>query len=153
MIKDKKGKRYERIYSQLQSLVVKSNDMEARMATVIAVLHHKIDNFFWTGFYFLKDEDLIVKMYQGPVACQILKKDTGVCWKCVNDKKTIIVPDVDKFPGHIACDSRTKSEIVIPFFDDSNKIIGVLDVDSSTINSFDNIDAVWLEKILKLIFK
>jgi GAF domain-containing protein len=112
-----------------------------------------MESFFWTGFYLLKDGELIVKSYQGPVACQVLEKNTGVCWAGVNQQKTIIVPDVHKFPGHIACDSRSKSEIVVPLKDNENRIIGVLDVDSTLINAFDPIDAEFLEKILSLLFQ
>ncbi len=147
----KKLNRYKRIYTQLEKLLEKSSDFEARMATVIAILHHKIDYFFWTGFYFIKDGKLIVKMYQGPVACMELKKNTGVCWKSINDKRTILVNDVAEFNGHITCDYRSKSEIAIPFINKSGKIIGVLDVDSKSINSFDETDSIELEKILKLI--
>jgi len=140
MESQKKKDRYLRIYHQLKDLLVKSDDIDARMAT-----------FFWTGFYCLKDGELIVKTYQGPVACQILEKDTGVCWAGINQGKTIIVPDVHRFPGHIACDSRSKSEIVVPLKDTTNRIIGVLDVDSTTLNAFDQTDAQYLEMIVGLI--
>ena len=148
----KKEGRYQRIYDQLNLLVKKSNDHQARMATIVAVLHHKIEYFFWTGFYFLKDGELTVNIYQGPVACQILEKNKGVCWAGINRQETVIVEDVHSFPGHIACDSRSQSEIVVPFRNKDGDIIGVLDVDSKDKNSFDNIDAEWLEKILKLVY-
>ncbi len=146
-----KGKRYQRIYNQLEELLLKSDDMEARMCSVVAVLHHKMDDFFWTGFYCLREDKLIVRTYQGSVACMELKKDTGVCWAGINRQKTIVVPDVEQFPGHIACDSRSKSEIVVPLYDKQGNIIGVLDVDSKELNTFDEIDALWLEKIVALI--
>jgi L-methionine (R)-S-oxide reductase len=149
----KKKGRYLRIYKQLQVLLLKSDDFDARMATIVAVLHHKMETFFWTGFYILKDGELIVRSYQGPVACQVLEKNTGVCWAVINQQKTIVVPDVHKFPGHIACDSRSKSEIVVPLRDTKNRIIGVLDVDSASLNAFDSIDAEYLEKILGLLFQ
>jgi len=123
------------------------------MATVIAVLHHKMDYFFWTGFYLLKHGELIVGPYQGPVACMVLEKDTGVCWAGINQQQTIIVFNVHDFPGHIACDSRSKSEIVVPLKDKDGNIIGVLDVDSKELNSFDNVDKDGLEKILDLIHR
>ncbi|MBE9468714.1 MAG: GAF domain-containing protein [Bacteroidetes bacterium] len=151
MNSNKKLNRYKRIYGQFENLLTKSDDFEAHMATLLAILHHKIDYFFWTGFYFLKDGKLIVKMYQGPVACMELKKDVGVCWKSINNNETIIISDVGNLEGHIACDSRSKSEIAIPFKNIKGDIIGVLDVDSKTINSFDEIDAIELKKILKLI--
>ncbi|MFA6125672.1 MAG: GAF domain-containing protein [Bacteroidales bacterium] len=129
----------------------KSTDRQARMATVCAVLHHKMPPFFWTGFYILQNSRLIVSTYQGPVACMELTKGQGVCWAVVQARQTIIVPDVHQFEGHIACDSRSKSEIVIPFFDSGGEILGVLDIDSESINTFDEIDAEWLEKIIGLI--
>ena len=138
---DKKRGRYSRIYDQLKQLVSKSEDRIARMATVAAVLHHKMDGFFWTGFYLLSQGDLVVGPYQGPVACLLLARNRGVCWAGINQEKTIIVPDVEKFPGHIACDSRSRSEIVIPIKDTSGKISGVMD----------ETDAYWLEKIVQLI--
>jgi GAF domain-containing protein len=112
-----------------------------------------MESFFWTGFYCLKNGELIVKTYQGPVACQVLEKDTGVCWAGINQEKSIIVPDIHFFPGHITCDSRSQSEIVVPLKDTKNHIIGVLDVDSSTLNAFDQIDADYLEKVVSLIFQ
>ncbi|MCX6278227.1 MAG: GAF domain-containing protein [Bacteroidetes bacterium] len=147
-----KEARYRRLYDQLETLTQKTNDPDARMATIVAVIHHKMDCFFWTGFYLLNNGDLIVKTYQGALACQILKRHTGVCWAGIDQAKTIIVPDVDQFPGHIACDSRSQSEIVIPVRDQTGKIVGVLDVDSESLNSFDETDAQWLERIVKLIF-
>ena len=152
MDKNKKQGRYQRIYLQLEDLLQKTEDPFARMSSIVAVLHNKMDHFFWTGFYFLKDGKLIVGQYQGPVACQELEKDKGVCWASINKQKAIVVPDVEKFEGHIACDSRSKSEIVVPLKDKEGNIIGVLDVDSSQKASFSAIDAHWLEKILELIW-
>jgi len=152
MDKQKKRGRYERIYKQLAELLVKTEDSQARMASIIAVLHNKMDYYFWTGYYFLKNDKLIVGLYQGPVACQELKKDVGVCWAGINQQKPIIVKDVESFPGHIACDSRSKSEIVIPLRDKENNIIGVLDVDSNEYNQFDEVDEQELTKILSLIY-
>ena len=152
MDKTKKQGRYERIYEQIKGLIAKTDDHNVRMSTIIAVLHHKMEYFFWTGFYFLKNGKLIVGQYQGPVACQELAKDTGVCWAGINQKKALVVPDVEKFPGHIACDSRSKSEIVVPLKDNSGQIIGVLDVDSNEFNQFDEVDEQNLIKILELIY-
>jgi GAF domain-containing protein len=148
----KKEGRYERIYKQLSELVLKSNSSTARMATIIAVLHHKMDYFFWTGFYLMDNGDMTVNVYQGPVACQILDKDKGVCWAAYNKKETVVVDDVHAFPGHIACDSRSNSEIVVPLKNTSGNVIGVLDVDSSQKASFSEVDARWLEKILELVW-
>lgn len=150
MTNNQKSGRYQRIYVQLEELLKKSENPISRMATITAILHHKMDYFFWTGFYLLNDEKLQVGPYQGAVACQELEKSKGVCWHAINQKKTVIVPDVELFPGHIACDSRSRSEIVIPLYSKENKIIGVLDVDSKELNSFDEVDAKGLESILKL---
>jgi len=141
-----------RLFQQLQALLTKSTDPDARMATIVAVLHHKMEYFFWTGFYLLKAGDLLVKTYQGPLACQVLQKHAGVCWAGIDQQKTIIVPDVHQFPGHIACDSRSLSEIVVPVKNLQGEITGVLDVDSKWLNSFDSTDAEWLEKIVNLIY-
>lgn len=148
----KKDGRYGRIYKQLNELVLKSNNAQARMATIVAVLHHKMDYFFWTGYYLIEDGEMTVNSYQGPVACQILAKDKGVCWAAFNQKETIVVEDVHAFPDHIACDGRSNSEIVVPLINKSGEIIGVLDVDSSEKASFSEVDARWLKKILELIW-
>ncbi len=148
----KKEGRYGRIYKQLEELVQKSDNAQARMATIIAVLHHKMDYFFWTGFYMIVDEKMTVNSYQGPVACQILEKDKGVCWAAFNQKETVVVEDVHAFPDHIACDSRSSSEIVVPLKNANDEVIGVLDIDSKEKASFSEVDARWLEKILGLIW-
>lgn len=152
MEEKKKDGRYGRIYKQLSELVLKSNNPQARMATIIAILHHKMDYFFWTGYYLIEDGEMTVNSYQGPVACQILAKDKGVCWAAFNQKKTVVVEDVHAFPDHIACDGRSSSEIVVPLKNEAGKVVGVLDVDSSEKASFTEVDAKWLEKILALIW-
>jgi L-methionine (R)-S-oxide reductase len=148
----KKINQYKRLHAQLRELMVKSSDPDARMATVSAVLHHKMKNFFWTGFYLLTGGELIVRSYQGPLACMVLKKNTGVCWAGILEKRTVIVPDVHKFPGHIACDSRSQSEIVVPVRTPDGRILGVLDIDSKVLNNFDETDREWLEEIVGLVF-
>jgi L-methionine (R)-S-oxide reductase len=149
--KEHLSKRYERIYHQLQELLTETENKVARMATVAALLHHKMPHFFWAGFYILVEGELIVGPYQGPLACQVLEKKKGVCWAGVERKETIVVPDVHKFPGHIACDSRTNSEIVIPLFNPDDQVLGVLDVDSQKFDAFSEMDRDWLERIAKLI--
>jgi len=149
----KKKERYGRLYRQLEVLLTATPDPGARMATIAAVLHHKMEYFFWTGFYLLKNSELVVGPYQGPLACLILEKNRGVCWTGINSRQTVVVPNVHEFPGHIACDTRAESEIVVPVFDPSGTVIGVMDVDSSTQRSFDETDAEWLEKIVSLIFQ
>ena len=153
MEESKKLNRYTRIYNQLSELLPKSNDTLARMATVIAVLHHKMDYYFWTGFYFLKDGQLIVGPYQGPVACQELEKGKGVCWAGIQRQEPVIVQDVEQFPGHIACDPRSKSEIVLPVRNNNNEIIGVLDIDGKELNAFDQTDGQELSRIIRLIYE
>ena len=147
----KKEKRYQRLYKQIEELIPKGNTPVSAMATVCAVLYHKLDYFFWCGFYLLEDGKLNVGPYQGPVACQELERDKGVCWAGINRGETVLVPDVEAFPDHIACDSRSRSEIVLPVFNPSGDVIGVLDVDSKDLGSFDEVDAKWLEKIISLI--
>ena len=147
----KKADRYKRLYEQLQDLLKDKPNSSASMATIVAVLHNKMEYFFWTGFYLLDRGELIVGPYQGSLACIKLKKDTGVCWAGISRGETVIVPDVHEFPGHIACDSRSKSEIVVPIRDEAGHIIGVLDVDSKDYGSFDETDKEWLERIAMLI--
>lgn len=146
-----KASRYQRIYDQLQDLLREPPNSLACMSTILAVLHHKMKDFFWTGFYLLDDGELIVGPYQGALACIRLKKDTGVCWAGINRKETVVVPDVHQFPGHIACDSRSNSEIVVPLFNSDNRVVGVLDVDSTEFDTFDETDARELERIVRLI--
>lgn len=147
-----KEKRYKHIIKQLESLFEVTEFPISRMATISSILHNKMEGFFWTGFYLLHNCELLVGPYQGSLACQKLKKDTGVCWAGVNQKISVVVPDVHKFPGHIACDLRSNSEIVIPVFDNKNEIVGVLDIDSKNLSQFDEIDAVWLEQIVRMIY-
>lgn len=152
MEESKKEGRYARIYEQLKTLSKKSNNTQARMATIVAVLHHKMEYYFWTGFYLIDNGEMTVNIYQGPVACQVLEKNKGVCWAAFNRKETVVVEDVHQFPGHIACDSRSNSEIVVPFKNQNGEIIGVLDIDSKDKGSFSAVDARWLEKILELVY-
>ncbi|MCK9163041.1 MAG: GAF domain-containing protein, partial [Bacteroidales bacterium] len=112
--KNKKERKYERIISQLNEQLTKTNNPLSRMSTIIAILHNKMDDFFWTGYYHLIDGQLLVGAYQGSLACQILQKDKGVCWAAINRRETLVVKDINQFEGHIACDSRSNSEIVIP---------------------------------------
>ena len=152
MTNSKKAGRYERVIIQLEELLSKPGDINSRMATISSVLHHKMDGFFWTGFYMLNNGELMVRLYQGPIACQLLKKDTGVCWAGINRQKTIVVADVHDFTDHIACDAHSQSEIVVPVRDRNGDIVGVLDVDSSELNTFDETDQLYLEKIVAMIY-
>ncbi len=150
--RERKEDRYYRIFLQLKELLQKSPNTTVRMSTMAAVLQHKMDGTLWTGFYLLDDGNLVVGPYQGPLACQVLEKNRGVCWAAINNQKTIVVPDVHKFPGHIACDSRSRSEIVVPLIDETDHITGVLDIDSHIPDHFDDTDARNLEMIANLIY-
>lgn len=147
-----KSAKYERLYSQLQQYVITTPDIWARLATIEAVLHHKMQKFFWTGVYVLSEGELIVRSYQGPVACQKLKAHTGVCWAAIDSGKTVIVGNVEEFPGHIACNSAAKSEIVVPLRDREGNIFGCLDIDSDAYDTFDEEDAQGLAKILSILY-
>ena len=153
MNKEKKNSRYSRLYTQISDLVKEIKNPLSVMATINAVLHHKMDYFYWTGFYLLSPEgELLVGPYQGPLACLRLKKDTGVCWASINRAETVIVDDVHEFPGHIACSEASKSEIVVPVFE-NGQIRGCLDVDSKSLSSFDEVDRDWLVKISGLVYR
>lgn len=146
-----KEQKYQRLYNQIQELTKKTQNELSKMATICAILHHKHDNFFWTGFYLLTaEQELEVVCYQGQLACIRLKKDTGVCWAGINTGKPILVADVHAFSGHIACNPLSKSEIVVPLTK-NGKIIGVLDIDSDVLNAFDETDAECLTKMLSLV--
>ena len=123
MTPQQKKQRYQRIQTQLQDLLKTTDDPISRMATIASLLYHKMRHFFWIGFYRLQDGQLLVGPYQGVIACQTLPKGTGVCWACVNRDEAILVPDVEKFPGHIACDSRSKSEVVVPVRDTEGRVV------------------------------
>jgi L-methionine (R)-S-oxide reductase len=146
MNQKQKKARFERLYHQIAQLLEKSPDAQSAMATVSALLFHKITDWSWVGFYRLVGDALYVGPYQGPVACQVLPAGSGVCQAAVIQQKSIIVPDVHAFSGHIPCDSRTNSELVVPVFKDQT-VISVIDIDSRQYNVFDEIDAAFLEKI------
>lgn len=148
---EKKLSRYRRIGDQLAGLFAKTSNPVARMATTVALLHAKVPGFFWTGFYLLQKGELTVGPYQGPLACLVLEAHTGVCWAGIDRGETIIVPDVHAFPGHIACDSRSRSEIVVPLRARDGTIIGVLDIDSEQPAHFDETDRTGLEPIVAMI--
>jgi len=151
MIDPKRAGMYDRLYAQLEPLVRgKSPSLIAGMATIAALLHAKLAHHSWTGFYFVVgDDELHVGPYQGAVACQVLK-GRGVCLACARSGKSAVVPDVEAFPGHIACDSRSRSEIVVPFIKDG-RVIAVLDIDSDKLAQFDEDDVMPLARIVGLL--
>jgi L-methionine (R)-S-oxide reductase len=143
--------RYKRIEVQLTELSLKSSNPISRMATIVALLHHKFDYYFWTGFYTVNNGILQVGPYQGPLACQELTAGIGVCWEAYSTKNTIVVPNVELFPGHIACDSRSKSEIAVPVFNKHYEVYAVLDIDSTKESAFGETDVRGLKSIMKLL--
>ena len=152
MVSDKqKTSRYERLVKQARELLLKSPSPESAYATLNALLYHKVPYIFWVGFYLLREEQLIVSAYQGPLACQILPYPKGVCWQSIIKKKTLLIPDVRMVSNHVACDSRARSEIVTPLYDIKGAIIGVLDVDSDQTDAFSEVDKKGLEALVQLL--
>ncbi len=146
-----KRARYGRVADQLRELFAEVADPLARMATAAALLHAKMPGFSWTGWYLIHGDALTVGPYQGPLACLSLPAHTGVCWAGIDRGESVVVPDVTAFPGHIACDSRSRSEIVVPLRDRGGRVVGVLDVDSREAALFDGVDREGLERIVALI--
>ncbi len=141
-----KSEKYEQLIPQILALVKGESNRVAILATVSAVLHEAFD-FFWTGFYLVEGSELIVGPFQGLVACLRIQKGKGVCGSAWENEQSIIVPDVNKYPGHIACSALSQSEIVIPLISDSGKVLGVLDIDSTELGAFDDVDRNNLEKL------
>lgn len=144
-----KQEQYEALIPQIAGLLQGENNLIANLANISAALKEQF-NWWWVGFYLIHDDELVLGPFQGPVACTRIKKGRGVCGSTWEKGATIIVDDVEKFPGHIACSSASKSEIAVPVFDKGN-IVGVLDVDSAHLSDFDEIDQLYLEKIVGLI--
>ena len=147
--KGDKKTQYESLLPQIQGLLSGETNLIANLANIAAALKEQF-NWFWVGFYWVEKDELVLGPFQGPVACTRIKKGRGVCGTTWEKEATIIVDDVEKFPGHIACSSSSKSEIVIPVFK-QGKIVGVLDVDSSELAQFDTIDQFYLEQIVAMI--
>ena len=144
-----KTEKYQELYKQLQSMLSGEDDQIANMANMSALIHETF-GFWWTGFYIVKDEQLVLGPFQGPIACTRIPYGKGVCGTAWQRQETIVVPDVEEFPGHIACSSLSRSEIVVPIFR-NNSVYAVLDIDSKELAIFDNIDKEWLEKIVELL--
>ena len=146
-----KADKYQEIYKQVESVVSDETDQIANMANTAALLHEKF-GFWWTGFYIVKGNQLVLGPFQGPVACTRIGFGKGVCGTSWERRETIVVPDVHQFPGHIACSSLSQSEIVVPMFH-ADEVYAVLDIDSKELATFDEVDKEWLEKIVKLQLK
>lgn len=149
IIRGSKTVQYESLVPQIKGLLEGETDLVANLANVAASLKEQF-GWFWVGFYLVKDNELVLGPFQGPVACTRIRKGRGVCGSSWEQQKTLIVPDVEKFPGHIACSSLSKSEIVVPVIR-NNEVLGVLDVDSDQYDQFDSIDQQYLEQIVSLI--
>jgi len=147
-----KQEAYERCRVAIVALCEGENDLIAKMASVVAVLHQEMAGFFWTGFYRVVDGGLVIGPYQGTVGCLRIDFGRGVCGTAAQTGETQVVPDVHEFPGHIACDPNSQSEIVVPVRDPSGELIAVLDIDSERLGWFDEEDRIQLEKILGEVF-
>lgn len=143
-----KQEKYEQLLAQVKSLAEAETDEIALMANIASIIHETF-GFWWTGFYRVIGDELVLGPFQGPIACTRIKFGRGVCGTAWKEQRTIVVPDVEKFPGHIACSSLSRSEIVVPIFKDKN-IIAVLDIDSKELATFDDTDKEWLEKICNI---
>ncbi len=139
---------YEAVIPQIEALISSETDLIANLANISAALKQAF-GFYWVGFYMDNQAgELVLGPFQGPIACTRIRYDRGVCGYSFSTEQTVIVPNVDEFPGHIACSSASKSEIVVPVFNSKGEICGVLDVDSDLLNDFSEVDKIWLEKLL-----
>ncbi|MEX6634061.1 GAF domain-containing protein [Hyphococcus lacteus] len=155
MTKEEKAKQYEMIAKEIAAVIDGEDNLTARMATVSNILHHGFEYYFWTGFYVVdpnKPEELVIGPYQGTLGCLRIPFGRGVCGTAASTKTTQVIEDVHAFPGHIACDARSESEIVVPVLDNSGALIAVLDVDSDKPAMFDEVDRDGLEAIIKASF-
>jgi GAF domain-containing protein len=146
----RKEEKYRLLTAQVKSLIEGETDSVSVMANVSAAVHEAM-GFFWTGFYIVHGDELHLGPFQGSVACMHIPFGRGVCGTAWKEAKTIVVPDVEEFPGHIACSSLSRSEIVVPVFDTEGKVKAVLDIDSKELNTFDEIDQKWLEEIVRYL--
>ena len=146
---DNKEEKYKALIPQIEALIGREKDLIANLANTAAALHQTF-GFFWVGFYLVKNDELVLSPFQGPIACTRIKRGKGVCGLAWEKAETIIVPDVEQFPGHIACNSDSKSEIVVPLIS-QGIVIGVLDIDSNRLNDFDETDKKYLEQFCNII--
>lgn len=149
IVEGTKADRYQSLIPQIKALIEGEPDLVANLANIVAALKEQF-GWFWVGFYLVKEKELVLGPFQGPVACTRIRYGKGVCGTSWQQEKTIIVPDVEKFPGHIACSSLSRSEIVVPVMKE-NMVVAVLDVDSSELDEFDSTDQQYLEAIVKMI--
>ena len=146
-----KEEKYAVLFEQIRSLAEGEDDVIANMANISSMIHQTF-GFWWTGFYRVCGQELVLGPFQGPLACSRIRYGRGVCGTAWKEAETIVVPDVDQFPGHIACSSASRSEIVVPVFDAEGKEVkAVLDIDSAELGTFDETDKIWLEKIVSVL--
>ena len=145
-----KAQKYQMLVSQIASLIEGEDDQIAIMSNVAAAIHQEM-KFWWTGFYRVVGDELLLGPFQGPVACMHIPFGRGVCGTAWQRQQTVVVPDVDQFPGHIACSSQSRSEIVVPVFSPEGKVTAVLDIDSENLATFDDVDRQYLEQICQMI--
>jgi GAF domain-containing protein len=150
IVKGTKEERYQSLLPQVRGLLESEIDLIANLANICGALKEQFD-WLWIGFYLVKNDELVLGPFQGPVACTRIKKGKGVCGSAWAQAKVLIVPDVEKFPGHIACSSLSRSEIVLPLFGPNNEVVGVLDIDSKELHGFDSTDKDFLKQIIALI--
>ncbi|ENU29258.1 MULTISPECIES: GAF domain-containing protein [unclassified Acinetobacter] len=146
-----KAEQYQSLVPQIQAIVDGESDVIANLANICAALKQQFD-WLWVGFYLVKDDELVLGPFQGPIACTRIAKGRGVCGTAWQQQQVMIVPDVDQFPGHIACSSASKSEIVLPIMKNS-ECVGVLDIDSDELDQFDDVDAEYLQQLILIIEK
>ena len=148
-----KNATYQLLAKQVESLIQGESNVVGQLANAVALLHETM-GWWWTGFYMVNGDTLQLGVFQGPVACYNIKKGRGVCGTAWQEERTIVVPDVEQFPGHIACSSESRSEIVVPLRNDADgSVLGVLDIDSKELGTFDEVDAHWLEEIGRIIVR
>ncbi len=152
MERERKEEIYQQVTSAIRATLEEETDLIASMATIACLLHHSFDYFFWTGFYrVVAPGELLIGPYQGTLGCLRISFERGVCGAAARREETIVVPDVHQFPGHIACDPNSKSEIVVPVFNDRDELIAILDVDSAEYDAFDEVDKRHLEEIVTFL--
>ena len=152
MERERKEEIYQQVTSAIRATLEEETDLIASMATIACLLHHSLDYFFWTGFYrVVAPGELLIGPYQGTLGCLRISFERGVCGAAARREETIVVPDVHQFPGHIACDPNSKSEIVVPVFNDRDELIAILDVDSAEYDAFDEVDKRHLEEIVTFL--
>lgn len=150
---DDRAEVYKILNPQIEMLISDETDLVANQANIVAAIRQAF-GFFWVGFYWVKENELVLGPFQGPIACTRIAFHRGVCGHAYTTRQSVLVPDVEQFPGHIACSSASKSEVVIPIFNrERTKVVGVLDVDSDRLNDFSEIDLIGLEAIIKLLEK